>query len=384
MHWTIQRRIIWSFVIIILIAVIVMAAMMIPLINSVIDVVPSDIAYLIHRGILSSILIACAIAIGITVMSSIIIARYLTRPLEELRRGADQIASGKLDVRLKVHVDDELNQLASSFNSMAEQLQKSYTELEQKVKERTNELEEANLRLRKADRLKSEFLANMSHELRTPLNSILGFAELLKEKAFGPLTDQQLQYLNNIANSGKHLLELINDILDLAKVDAGKIELHPEPFSVVQLIDEIHAIVRSIAKKKNIQVNREISPELQTITVDHSRFKQIMYNLLSNALKFTPENGTVTIYVQSSKELVEFAVQDTGIGIALEDHDRIFNEFEQVDGSRARKYEGTGLGLALTKRLVELHGGKIWIESELGKGSKFIFTIPIKNFIQDE
>lgn len=361
-----------------------MAAMMIPLINSVIDVVPSDIAYLIHRGILSSILIACAIAIGITVMSSIIIARYLTRPLEELRRGADQIASGKLDVRLKVHVDDELNQLASSFNSMAEQLQKSYTELEQKVKERTNELEEANLRLRKADRLKSEFLANMSHELRTPLNSILGFAELLKEKAFGPLTDQQLQYLNNIANSGKHLLELINDILDLAKVDAGKIELHPEPFSVVQLIDEIHAIVRSIAKKKNIQVNREISPELQTITVDHSRFKQIMYNLLSNALKFTPENGTVTIYVQSSKELVEFAVQDTGIGIALEDHDRIFNEFEQVDGSRARKYEGTGLGLALTKRLVELHGGKIWIESELGKGSKFIFTIPIKNFIQDE
>ncbi|MCX7920210.1 MAG: ATP-binding protein [bacterium] len=379
MKWTIQRRIIWSFVIIILITVMIITVTMIPFLTSVIHAVPQDIADVIYRGVVSSILIAAAVAVAVSVTTSIIFARYLTKPLEELRQGAEQIAAGKLDVRLPITSSDELSQVAVAFNSMAEQLQKSYAELEQKVKERTAALEYANLRLRKADRLKSEFVANMSHELRTPLNSILGFAELLKEQAYGPLNEQQSLYINNIVTSGKHLLALINDILDLAKVDAGKIELHPEPLPLVQLLDEVQAIVRSLAKKKNIQIQREIAPEITSVTVDHSRFKQIMYNLLSNAIKFTPENGTISIFVQLASNAVQIAVQDTGIGIAKEDQERIFNEFEQVDGSRARKYEGTGLGLALTKRLVELHGGKIWVESELGKGSTFIFTIPNKN-----
>ncbi|MDI6784995.1 MAG: ATP-binding protein, partial [bacterium] len=383
-HWTIQRRVIWSFVFIILITVGIVTVMMVPLIRSVIDVVSPDISFSIQRGLLSSILIAGAVAIVFSVTSSILIVHYLIKPVNELRRGAEQIASGKLDVRIATHTNDELSELATAFNTMAEQLQKSYSDLEQKVKERTAELEFANLRLRKADRLKSEFLANMSHELRTPLNSILGFSELLKEPAFGPLTEKQFEYLNNIASSGRHLLELINDILDLAKVDAGKIELHLEPLPIVQLLDEVQSIVRSIAKEKNIRVLRELPPDLTTIPVDHSRFKQIMYNLLSNALKFTPENGTVTITANPEKDAVRISVQDTGIGIAEEDQARIFNEFEQVDGSRARKYEGTGLGLALTKRLVELHGGNIWVESEIGKGTKFTFTIPNRTQINAE
>jgi signal transduction histidine kinase len=260
---------------------------------------------------------------------------------------------------------------------MADNLKKTQIELEDLVKARTAELEQANLRLRQSDRVKSEFLANMSHELRTPLNSIIGFTELLKDQAFGPLNEKQLLYLNNIASSGKHLLALINDILDLAKVDAGKVELHRESLSIVQLLDEVLSNIRSLAEKKQIQLTREIAPELSMINVDHNRFKQIMINLLSNALKFTPVNGQVTITAKPEKEYILISVADTGIGISQDNIDRIFNEFEQVDGSRTRKFEGTGLGLALTRRLVELHGGEIWVESELEKGTKFTFSIPI-------
>ncbi|MFB3897942.1 MAG: sensor histidine kinase [bacterium] len=260
---------------------------------------------------------------------------------------------------------------------MADEPKKEQTELEDLVKARTAELEQANLRLRQSDRIKSEFLANMSHELRTPLNSILGFAELLKDQAFGPLNEKQLLYLNNIASSGKHLLALINDILDLAKVDAGKVELHRESLSLIQLLDEVQSNIRSIAQKKQLQVSREVAPELTMITVDHGRFKQIMFNLLSNAIKFTPAQGRITITAKPVAAFAHISVADTGIGISHDNIDRVFNEFEQVDGSRARKYEGTGLGLALTKRLVELHGGEIWVESELDKGTTFTFSIPI-------
>lgn len=260
---------------------------------------------------------------------------------------------------------------------MADDAKKNQTELEALVKARTAELEEANLRLRQSDRMKSEFLANMSHELRTPLNSILGFTELLKDQAFGPLNEKQLLYLNNIASSGKHLLALINDILDLAKVDAGRVDLHRESLSIVQLLDEIQSNIRSLVDKKQIQLSREIASELTTISVDHARFKQIMFNLLSNAIKFTPAQGRITIIAKPVAGFAHISVADTGIGISHDNIDRVFNEFEQVDGSRARKYEGTGLGLALTKRLVELHGGEIWVESELDKGTTFTFSIPI-------
>jgi signal transduction histidine kinase len=349
----------------------------IPLMESVIKAVPQNLARSIQAGLISSIVLAGVVAIGICAIISYLFSRWLLRPLLAMKRGAEQIASGKYNVRILVRGKDEFAQLSTAFNTMAENLQQSHAILEDLVKARTTALEQANLRLRKADRLKSEFLANMSHELRTPLNSILGFSELLKDPVFGSVTEKQLLYLNNISSSGKHLLALINDILDLAKVDAGKIELHREPLSVIQLLDEIVSNLRSISEKKQIQVSREIAPEITSIYVDHGRFKQIMINLLSNALKFTPANGQITIIAKSEKEFIHISVIDTGIGISHDNIDRIFNEFEQVDGSRTRKFEGTGLGLALSRRLVELHGGEIWVESELEKGTKFTFSIPI-------
>jgi len=230
----------------------------------------------------------------------------------------------------------------------------------------------------------------MSHELRTPLNAIIGFSEILCDQAFGNLNDKQFKYAHNVVISGKHLLHLINEILDLAKVESGKMDLHPETFAVVDVMSEIAAFARGLASKKDISIRTRFSPKLLTITADLKKFKQIFYNLLSNAIKFTPEGGTVEIstdcvgdFEMSAgdqfvlRRYAEFCVKDSGIGITPADQERIFQEFQQVDGSYSRQYEGTGLGLALTKKLVELHGGSIWVESEKDKGSAFYWTLPI-------
>jgi len=225
---------------------------------------------------------------------------------------------------------------------------------------------------------KSEFIANMSHELRTPLNSIIGFSELLEDQLAGPLTDKQRGYIHNVWTSGKHLLDLINDILDLSKVEAGKIELHVETFPLREALVAALTMVRPQTAKKRISLRSEIVAETR-VTADPLRFKQIMYNLLSNAIKFTPEGGQVTVAARTAQEaFVEIAVTDTGIGIRTEDLPKLFREFSQVGGEHTREQQGTGLGLALSKRLVELHGGQIWVESEgENKGSTFIFTLPI-------
>src|ERR1019366_4137663 len=236
---------------------------------------------------------------------------------------------------------------------------------------------------------KSQFLANMSHELRTPLNAIIGFSEILADKTFGDLNDRQLKYSNNILNSGRQLLQLINDILDLAKVEAGRVELVRNTFSVAQALSEVQTIVKTLANKKNISLEFEAAPDLPSLFADEAKFKQVMYNLLSNAIKFTPAGGKVfvTAAIQNSTsadaspagESLRVAVTDTGIGIKVSDRERVFKEFEQVDSSYGRQQQGTGLGLALTKRLIEMHGGRIWVESEgvEGKGSTFTFLIPI-------
>ncbi|MGA3267707.1 MAG: MASE1 domain-containing protein [Verrucomicrobiota bacterium] len=240
-----------------------------------------------------------------------------------------------------------------------------------------------------ANLAKSQFLANMSHELRTPLNAIIGFSEVLADKTFGELNERQLKYSNNILNSGRHLLQLINDILDLAKVEAGRVELMLETFNVAKALSEAQSIVKTLANKKRISLDFYASPDLPPLLADEAKFKQVMYNLLSNAIKFTPEGGKVlvTAAVQNDAdaaadragESLRVAVTDTGIGIQANDQERVFKEFEQADSSYGRKQQGTGLGLALTKRLVELHGGRIWVESEgvEGKGSTFTFLIPI-------
>jgi len=248
-------------------------------------------------------------------------------------------------------------------------------------------LDEKNRDLEQANRLKSEFLANVSHELRTPLNAAIGFAEILGQGTFGDLNAKQTRYVGNIHSSGKHLLQLINDILDLSKVEAGRMDLDIDEFGLADAIHEVEAVVKGIASKKSLTLTLEIDEGAGRIAADQKRFKQILYNLLSNAVKFTPEGGSVRLTAAKAQdgavELpagdVEYArvdVTDTGVGIAPEDHEKVFEQFRQLDASYARRQQGTGLGLALTRQLVEMHGGRIWVESELGQGSTFTFCIP--------
>jgi PAS domain S-box-containing protein len=243
--------------------------------------------------------------------------------------------------------------------------------LEMRVRERTAQAEAAN-------RMKSAFLANMSHELRTPLNGIIGFAEFLVDGKPGPINPKQKEYLQDILNSGQHLLQLINDVLDLAKVEAGKMELNPENFSLGKAIEEVCAATKPIVQKKGIRLEANVAPELGYVTLDQQKFKQVLYNLLSNAVKFTDDGSKVEIGVAMYDGYrFKLSVQDTGIGIKAEDLSRLFKEFEQLGSGAARRYEGTGLGLALTRRIVELHGGTIGVESEVGKGSTFTVVLPL-------
>jgi len=246
-----------------------------------------------------------------------------------------------------------------------------------------------------ANRAKSQFLASMSHELRTPLNAIIGFSEILGDRTFGDLNHRQCQYANNILSSGRHLLQLINDILDLSKVEAGRLELTRSAFGVARALQNVQAIVKTLADKKHLAVAFEATANLPPLLADEAKFKQIMYNLLSNAIKFTPDGGRVTVTARARNHVnghglpapplpvpgpcLEVTVADTGIGVHPRDQERIFGEFEQVDSSYGRQQQGTGLGLALTKRLIELHGGRIWVESDgvEGNGSRFTFLLPL-------
>jgi protein-histidine pros-kinase len=239
-------------------------------------------------------------------------------------------------------------------------------------------LQEKNAELERANQAKDRFLASMSHELRTPLNGIIGFAEFLSDGKPGRLNDKQKEYLGDILNSGRHLLHLINDMLDLVKVQAGKAELSVERFSLRDAISEVCAGVRPIAETKRIDVRVEVAPDVDFVTLDQQRFKQILYNLLSNALKFTDDGGHVWIRASlRGDERFQLAVSDDGIGIRNEDIGRLFTEFEQLETGTARRFGGTGLGLALTRSLAALHGGEVEVESEFGKGSTFRVILPL-------
>jgi signal transduction histidine kinase len=239
------------------------------------------------------------------------------------------------------------------------------------------EIEDKSRQIEAANRHKSEFLANMSHELRTPLNAIIGFSEVLGERLFGELNEKQAEYTDDILGSGRHLLSLINEILDLSKVEAGRMELELATFDLPLAIDNARTFVRERATKHGITIDVTVDDRLGDFLGDERKIKQILLNLLSNAVKFTPEGGRIGINAVQSNEAVEISVTDTGIGIAPEDQPSIFEEFRQVGSDYVHKKEGTGLGLTLAKKFVELHGGKIWVESEAGKGSTFIFTLPI-------
>ena len=240
-----------------------------------------------------------------------------------------------------------------------------------------NEIQDKSRQLEIANQHKSDFLANMSHELRTPLNAIIGFSEVLIEKMFGELNEKQADYLNDIHSSGKHLLSLINDILDLSKIEAGRMELDVADFDLRSALENAMTLVKERAQRNGISLSLEVDPSLGMFRGDERKFKQILLNLLSNAVKFTPEGGKVGVAARPGAAAVEFSVTDTGVGIAAEDLAVVFEEFKQVGRDYTRKAEGTGLGLALTKRFVELHGGTIRLASEPGKGSTFTFTIPL-------
>jgi PAS domain S-box-containing protein len=234
---------------------------------------------------------------------------------------------------------------------------------------------EAKMLAEENNRMKSEFLANMSHELRTPLTAIIGFSDVLNDEIFGELNYKQKRHVKHINNGGRHLLDLINDVLDLSKVEAGKMELNREVFSISDLLGDIRESISPMALKKNIDLEITNDIESQEISADKMKLKQILLNLLSNAIKFTPDNGKVSVTAIKEDSEIKISVSDTGIGIPEDMHESIFSPFTQVDSSNKREYGGTGLGLALVKQFVEMHNGSIWLESNEGEGSTFVFTI---------
>jgi PAS domain S-box-containing protein len=269
------------------------------------------------------------------------------------------------DVTARAIADEKLNRIHETF---AEELAA-----------KNRELQEQNKEVERADRLKSEFLASMSHELRTPLHTIIGFSELLSEELQGPLNEKQKRFMDHILRDSLHLLELINDILDLSKIESGLLRITPQDFDAAAAIDEVLASIRQRAEQKSLSLRFHQAGKLE-IHADRVRFKEILFNLLSNAVKFTPEGGSVTVSSLEERDgagFAHFSVSDTGIGIPPAEHDSIFDKFYQVGSTTKGVREGTGLGLAITRKLLEEHGGRIWLESEPGKGSRFFFTLPL-------
>ena len=298
-----------------------------------------------------------AVSVALAAGLGLLLAWALIGPIQRVEARLAEIASGDFSGRVDVPNRDELGSLGANLNRMNDELRRLYGELET------------------ASRHKSKFLANMSHELRTPLNAIIGFSQALQQRLFGPINAKQEEYLDDILSSGHHLLSLINDVLDLSKVEAGQIELEVAAFSLREALERGAVIVGGRAAEHGVALSVELAPDADVANGDARRIHQVVFNLLSNAVKFTPPGGHVTVASARVNGEVQVAVADTGPGIAAEDHERIFEEFQQTDVGAGQR-EGTGLGLALSRRLVELHGGRIWVESEPGQGSRFVFTLP--------
>jgi signal transduction histidine kinase len=299
-------------------------------------------------------------ALVLALLLGLVLSWSVVGPIQRIGARLETIAAGDFSGHVDVSNRDELGALAANVNRMNDELDRLYDELET------------------ASRHKSEFLASMSHELRTPLNAVIGFSEVLREEMFGPVNEKQAEYLDDIISSGSHLLSLINDVLDLSKVEAGQVELEVGPFSLREALERGVVMVREQATEEGVRVELSAGPEVDVVEGDERRIKQVIFNLLSNAVKFTPTGGEVDVSALRVNGEVKVSVADTGPGIAPGDHERVFEEFQQTDAG-LEQHEGTGLGLALSKRLVELHGGRIWLESELGKGSTFVFTLPARS-----
>jgi signal transduction histidine kinase len=300
-------------------------------------------------------------AIVLALLLGFLLSWSVIEPIQNIDTRLAAIASGDFSGHVDVQNRDELGALGANVNRMNDELRRLYTELEA------------------ASQHKSEFLANMSHELRTPLNAIIGFSQVLRDEMVGSVNEKQAEYLDDIISSGNHLLSLINDVLDLSKVEAGQVELEVHPFSLREALERGVVMVRERATEDGVRVAFVVDPEVDVVAGDERRIKQVIFNLLSNAVKFTPAGGEIDVSATRVNGEVRVSVADTGPGIAPEDRERIFEEFQQSETGVGHR-EGTGLGLALSKRFVELHGGRIWLESELGRGSTFTFALPTGSF----
>ena len=327
-----------------------------------------------------AIMLAFAFGTSFLIMTvSYLMIRYvIVKPVKHLKDVSDTIAAGQLNVRSEIQTGDEFEDLSHAFNrmlrnlmSMQEQLQGANVELDRKV----DELAQTNLALYESNRLKSDFLATMSHELRTPLNSVLGFSDLLLSNP--QLPEKMRRWAGNIQTSGKQLLALINDLLDLAKIEAGKMEVKPEPVSLAELADGQLTMHRPLAEKKNIDLRAVVEPDLPPARQDAGKLRQILSNLLSNAIKFTPEGGRVQLRAEAAGADLVLTVTDTGVGIAPENQELVFEKFRQAASPMTREYEGTGLGLSIVRELSKLLGGDVTLKSEVGRGSTFTVRLPM-------
>jgi signal transduction histidine kinase len=299
-----------------------------------------------------------AVSIVLALLLGYVISRSLIGPIRGMETRLAAIASGDFSGHVEVANRDELGTLAANINAMSDELGRLYREVES------------------ASRNKSDFLASMSHELRTPLNAIIGFSQVLRQQMFGALNEKQIEYIDDVLSSGQHLLNLINDILDLAKVEAGRMELQPGVFALDDTLRNAMAMVRERATRQDVTLRVEIDHSIGEIEADERKVKQILFNLLSNAVKFTPGGGSVTLSASTEANDAVITVRDTGMGISEEDQAKIFEEFTQLGPGMAQ--EGTGLGLALTKRLVDLHGGHLSLESAPEAGATFTVRLPLR------
>jgi signal transduction histidine kinase len=335
---------------------------------------------------------------GISLTSVAITRRYVAGPLSKLQKSATSIAHGDLEAPIETGGGDEIATLAQDLNAMRESIKQLFGDLresnlkleeygrilEQKVEERTAELEQAmgeaedaRASAEDANRSKSQFLANMSHELRTPLNAILGYTELMLDNIYGEVPEKSREVIARVDYNGRHLLGLINDVLDLSKIEAGRLQLSLADYSMKEVVNTAVTSVESLAADKNLALRARVPPDLPVGRGDEQRISQVLLNLLGNAIKFT-DAGEVSLQVHSTNGTFVVSVADTGPGISEADQKHIMNEFHQADDSSTKEKGGTGLGLAISKRMVEMHGGEIWVESILGKGSTFWFKIPIR------
>jgi signal transduction histidine kinase len=333
--------------------------------NQLVNIAEADMVAAIQateKAYRNSQIIVIGFALGSILLAlglGYVISWSLIDPVSEIGAGLRQIAAGDFSQRVHIVNRDELSTLATDLNRTSEELGRLYQQLEA------------------ASRHKSEFLANTSHELRTPLNAILGYTELIQDNIYGEVPERIREILERVQSNGRHLLGLINDVLDLSKIEAGQLTLSVAEYSIREVVQTVVTYAEPLAAEKKLLLKAEVADDLPRAEGDERRMTQALLNLVGNAIKFT-ESGGVTVQATALDGSLEITVADTGSGIAVSDQQRIFEEFQQVDSSSTRKKGGTGLGLSISKKIIELHGGRIWVESEVGRGSVFHFTLPLR------